>query len=79
MRKLGRKHLRRAVDPLVVALIIEITERKVSMESVSLTAGLGKNTIGTWSEGRRTPNIANMRAALGALGLVLVAITPNKA
>jgi len=50
----------------------------MSMESVCHKAGLGKGTIGMWARAKRVPNIGNMRAVLGALGFMLVAIKPAK-
>jgi len=38
-------------------------------------AGLGKDTIGAWARGQRTPNIGNLRAALQVVGLA-IACTP---
>ncbi|MGE0580235.1 MAG: hypothetical protein AB7F22_34885, partial [Reyranella sp.] len=48
-----------------------------SLEVVAVRAGLGKYTIGSWARGRRVPNVGNMRAALGAVGLEPVAVKPG--
>jgi hypothetical protein len=45
-----------------------------SLEGLAVRAGLGKNTIASWARVRRVPNIGNMRAVVGAVGLELVAI-----
>jgi transcriptional regulator with XRE-family HTH domain len=76
--RLNRRVHGRSLDPLVRALLIEIDASHKSMESVSLRAGLSKDSIGAWARGNRTPNIANIRAALGVFGIVLVAIKPRK-
>lgn len=60
-----------ALDPLVHRLVGEIEERGLTREAVSLDAGLGKDTIGSWARGERTPNIGNLRAALQVLGLAI--------
>lgn len=60
-----------ALDPLVHRLVGEIEERGLAREAVSLDAGLGKDTIGSWARGERTPNIGNLRAALQVLGLAI--------
>ena len=60
-----------ALDPLVHRLVGEIEERGLAREAVSLDAGLGKDTIGSWARGQRTPNIGNLRAALQVLGIEL--------
>lgn len=60
-----------ALDPLVHRLVGEIEERGLAREAVSLDAGLGKDTIGAWARGQRTPNIGNLRAALQVVGLAI--------
>ena len=60
-----------ALDPLVHRLVGEIEERGMTREAVSLDAGLGKDTIGAWARGQRTPNIGNLRAALQVVGLAI--------
>lgn len=60
-----------ALDPLVHRLVGEIEERGLTREAVSLDAGLGKDTIGSWARGQRMPNIGNLRAALQVLGLAI--------
>ena len=60
-----------ALDPLVHRLVGEIEERGLPREQVSLAAGLGKDTIGAWARGQRTPNIGNLRAALQVLGFAI--------
>lgn len=60
-----------ALDPLVHRLVGEIEERGLAREAVSLDAGLGKDTIGSWARGERTPNIGNLRAALQVVGLAI--------
>ena len=57
-----------ALDPLVHRLVAEIEGRRRTREGVSLEAGLGKDTIGSWARGQRTPNIGNLRAALQTMG-----------
>jgi transcriptional regulator with XRE-family HTH domain len=71
-----RKRTSRAVDPLVKALLIELDERGWTIARLSARAGLGKNTVSEWVQGRRVPNVGNMRAALDAVDLSLVAIKP---
>ncbi len=60
-----------ALDPLVHRLVGEIEERGLTREQVSLDAGLGKDTIGSWARGQRTPNIGNLRAALQVVGCAI--------
>jgi transcriptional regulator with XRE-family HTH domain len=60
-----------ALDPLVHRLVGELEERGLAREAVSLDAGLGKDTIGSWARGQRTPNIGNLRAALQVVGLAI--------
>ena len=60
-----------ALDPLVHRLVAEIEGRRRTREGVSLEAGLGKDTIGSWARGQRTPNIGNLRAALQTMGLAI--------
>jgi hypothetical protein len=69
----------RAVDPLVKMLLSELDACGESLEGVSVRAGLGKDTIASWARARRVPNIGNMRAALGAVGLELVVVRPAAA
>lgn len=71
-----RTRVNRAVDPLVRVLLSELDACGESLEGVAVRAGLGKDTIASWARARRVPNIGNMRAALGAVGLELVAIRP---
>lgn len=71
-----RKRTARAVDPLVKALLIELDARGWSIARLSSKAGLGKNTVSAWVQGRRVPNVGNMRAALDAVELSLVALKP---
>ena len=68
-----------ALDPLVHRLVGEIEERGLTREQVSLDAGLGKDTIGSWARGQRTPNIGNLRAALQVVGLELGARESTRA
>ena len=63
-----RKRTIRAVDPLVKALLVELDQREMSITALSLRAGLGKSTIPAWVQGKRVPNVGNMRAALGVVG-----------
>lgn len=73
--KTGRKRTRRAVDPLVTVLLAELDRRGgMSITALSLAAGLGKSTVPAWVQGKRVPNVGNMRAALGVVGLALVAV-----
>jgi len=67
----------RPVDPLVRMLLSELDARGESREGAAIRAGLGKDTINSWARARRVPNIGNMRAALGAIGLELVAVKPD--
>ncbi len=69
-----RKRTSRAVDPLVKALLAELDQRGMAITALSLRAGLGKGTIPAWVQGKRVPNVGNMRAALDAVGLSLVAL-----
>ena len=71
-----RMPVNRAVDPLVRVLLSELDACDESLEGVAVRAGLGKDTIASWVRARRVPNVGNMRAALGAVGLELVAIRP---
>lgn len=71
-----RTRVNRAVDPLVRVLLSELEASGESLEGLAVRAGLGKDTIASWARARRVPNIGNMRAALGAVGLDLVAIRP---
>jgi hypothetical protein len=73
----GCKRVGRAVDPLIRVLLSELDARGESLETVAVRAGLGKYTIGSWARARRVPNIGNIRAALGAVGLQLAAIRPD--
>jgi lambda repressor-like predicted transcriptional regulator len=74
-----RTHVNQAVDPLVRVLLAELDASGESLEGLAVRAGLGKDTIASWARARRVPNIGNMRAALGAVGLELVAIRPAAA
>ena len=53
------------------SIVAEIEGRRRTREGVSLEAGLGKDTIGSWARGQRTPNIGNLRAALQTMGLAI--------
>lgn len=68
--------INRAVDPLVKAAMIECAHQRRSMESVSLKAGLAKDTLSQWVRGVREPKLQNMRAVLQVLGFNLYAIQP---
>lgn len=75
MLKRKRKRTQRAVDPLVTALLAELDRQGgMSITALSLAAGLGKGTVPAWVQGKRVPNVGNMRAALGVVGVTLVAV-----
>ena len=73
----GRSPVFRPIDPLVKLLQSELDARGDSLEAAAVRAGLGKDTIGTWVRARRVPNVGNLRAALGAVGLTLAVVRPG--
>ena len=59
---------------MVRAVLTLCKNNSRSMESVSIKAGLSKDTLSQWAAGRRTPKLQNMRAVLAVLGLRFVVV-----
>ena len=59
------------VHPLVKRLFSEMNEQQCNYEDLVARAGISRYTLSDWRH-RTIPNVVNLDAALGALGLRLV-------
>ena len=82
MAKKGRPigiDIARGVDPLVVWLGMFTCGEQINTQSIEDRAGVSGSSIRGWINGKRVPNIINLRAVLNSLGydIRLVKIDEN--
>lgn len=61
----------RAVHPLIRRLWAEIAAQRTSQETVAKRAGVSSSAMRKWRRGDRKPNLQDLDACFGALGLQL--------
>lgn len=71
MRKFRTLTIPEKAHPLIRRLFVEMNKNRIGLIDVSKRAGISCNTIKAWRT-QRTPNIADLAACYGVLGLELV-------
>lgn len=64
----------RGVDPAVAELVELLRPYAGHIAALSRAAGIHRQSVRKWSSGQRTPNVANLRAALNAIGYDLAVV-----
>lgn len=71
--EVGHLTLPAHAHPLVKVLIAEMNRQRMSMHRLAEVSGVPRQTLYGWRR-RSTPNVANLEAAFGVLGMTLVPV-----
>ena len=70
MRLFRPVYIPQNVHPLVQRLFIEMNRQQIGILDLAERAGIGRDTINGWKK-KSTPNLANLDACFGVLGMSL--------